>query len=230
MAPETGSGTKDLTLHSGISDQQNVGLVARNLSLISTSYVFQSTSEELKKIVSIDLSQNQLSVIRAHEFSSMINVVELNLGHNQLKTLQQNAFAGLIQLTDLILAGNQLSQIPADFFAQLPKLLTLFLDNNNIIIMDADIFITAKKQLYGISIAANPWDCNFLKEMWSDFETRRIKILDLDKVNVDVELCGKLSKQKNKQEDLTVAVLVTLGIVFSVAVISIGFVYCVHYK
>jgi Leucine-rich repeat (LRR) protein len=133
MAPEasdTGfsTGTKDLTLHSGIFDQQKVEFVARNLSLKSTSYVFQSTSEVLKKIVSIDLSQNQLSVIRAHDFSGMINMVELNLGHNQLKTLQENAFAGLIQLIDLILVSNQLSQIPADFFAQLPKFLTLFLD------------------------------------------------------------------------------------------------------
>jgi hypothetical protein len=104
----------------------------------------------------------------------------------------------------------------------------LILDNNNISRLDADSFTTAKKQLYGISLAGNPWDCNFLKEMWSDFETRRIKILDLlNDANVDVELCGGLLKKKKKQEDLNVAVLVTLGMVLSVALVPIAFVYWV---
>jgi Leucine rich repeat len=228
------------------SDVQRVRLIARNLKLKSTFYIFHHTTEVLRKIISFDLSRNHLSVVQAFEFSGINNVSNLNLSNNHLTTLQDNAFDGLINLAVLILANNQLLRIPSNSFGRLPKLQTLFLDNNNISTLAA-CTLTAAKNLTNvdfesnemqqscpidtgvqenfreISIAGNPWNCTYLKEMWSDFKNRGIKILD--ESNIDEGFCGGLSKKTKRRMDWVLAELAIIGIVLVIELLFIAFVY-----
>jgi Leucine-rich repeat (LRR) protein len=234
------------------SHLQTVRLIARNSNLTSTSNVFSDKfTMALKKIVFLDLSGNHLSVVLANEFSGVNNVLNLNLGHNHLTTLQVNAFDGLIKLAVLNLANNQLMRIPTNSFGQLPKLQTLFLNNNNISTLAACTLATAEnianlnfksnsiqqscpadsgvqKSFHEISIAGNPWNCSYLKELWSDFKNRSIKILD--ESNIDERLCGGLPKVKKIVLTWVMIVLLTLGVLSSIAILFIAIILCSCYN
>jgi Leucine-rich repeat (LRR) protein len=133
--------TDSLTLPAGLFDpkQLKVELVATNLNLKSTSRVFQNTSKEMGKIISIDLSGNQIIEIQENEFSSVLNVIVLNIGNNQLQSIHENSFRGLVNLTELLLWVNQLTKLPGIVLSKLQNLHTLNLHSNRIKKLDVCI-------------------------------------------------------------------------------------------
>jgi Leucine-rich repeat (LRR) protein len=138
--------TNSLTLPADLFNpvQQRVELLVKNLNLKSTSGVFQNTSEAMTKIVSIDLSDNQMTVIQTNEFLAVVNVTILNIGNNQLSVIQDNAFSGLIKLTKLILWVNHISKLPGNLLCKLPNLVELNLHSNRFREFDVCVFMHAK--------------------------------------------------------------------------------------
>jgi hypothetical protein len=123
---------------------------------------------------------------------------------------------------------------------------TLFLNNNNISTLAACTLAAAEnltnfdfesksihescppnsgvqKSFREISIAGNPWNCSYLKELWNDFKNRSIKILD--ESNIDERLCGGLPKEKKIGLTWVLAELATMGIVSVIELLFIAFVY-----
>ena len=73
-----------------------------------------------KNIHTLDLSSNQISIIKSNAFKNLTNLNTLVLTNNQISTIEPNAFEDLTNLRELYLRENQIS---AQTIEQIKKLL-----------------------------------------------------------------------------------------------------------
>ena len=86
--------------------------------------------EHLRSLITLDLSQNNLSSFPSLENSKLENLKNLNLEDNQFQNLPK-AFEKLINLSTLNLKHNKLTILPKSI-GNLKNLVHLFLDNNKL--------------------------------------------------------------------------------------------------
>ncbi|XP_028304968.1 leucine-rich repeat-containing protein 4C-like [Gouania willdenowi] len=84
----------------------------------------------LVKLDELEMSGNQLSVIRPGSFKGLIHLQKLWMMHAQLQIIERNSFDDLQSLVELNLAHNNLTLLPHDLFTPLHHLERVHLHHN----------------------------------------------------------------------------------------------------
>ncbi|XP_005986968.1 leucine rich repeat containing 4C, genome duplicate a [Latimeria chalumnae] len=84
----------------------------------------------LVKLDELELSGNQLSVIRPGSFQGLVHLQKLWMMHAQIQVIERNAFDDLQSLVELNLAHNNLTLLPHDLFTPLHHLERVHLHHN----------------------------------------------------------------------------------------------------
>ncbi|KAM6937835.1 leucine rich repeat containing 4C, a isoform 1-T3 [Xenentodon cancila] len=84
----------------------------------------------LIKLDELEMSGNQLSVIRPGSFKGLIHLQKLWMMHAQIQTIERNSFDDLQSLVELNLAHNNLTLLPHDLFTPLHHLERVHLHHN----------------------------------------------------------------------------------------------------
>ena len=88
-----------------------------------------------------DLEVDEISVLKAGDFSGLVSLKTLRLGNNKLTALPTDIFSGLSSLTSLNLSLNNFSSLPDDgIFDELTSLTTLWLHFNQLTTLPDGIF------------------------------------------------------------------------------------------
>lgn len=91
--------------------------------------------QPLVRLDELEMSGNQLTVIRPGSFKGLIHLQKLWMMHAQVQTIERNSFDDLQSLGELNLAHNNLTFVPHDLFTPL-------------------------RQLQRVHLHHNPWNCN----------------------------------------------------------------------
>ena len=73
----------------------------------------QMTDQDLQAVVILNLSFNNITQLKANDFSSLTSLQRLSLYNNQLARLPEWLFSGLTSLQELYLYKNQLARLPS---------------------------------------------------------------------------------------------------------------------
>uniref|UniRef100_A0A1A7Y9V1 Leucine rich repeat containing 4C n=2 Tax=Nothobranchiidae TaxID=405002 RepID=A0A1A7Y9V1_9TELE len=84
----------------------------------------------LVKLDELEMSGNQLSIIRPGSFKGLIHLQKLWMMHAQIQTIERNSFDDLQSLVELNLAHNNLTLLPHDLFTPLHHLERVHLHHN----------------------------------------------------------------------------------------------------
>ena len=84
----------------------------------------------LLEVISLDLSNQDISSLNAGDFNGLVRLETLDLSHNSLTTLPAGAFDDLYLLKTLRLNNNLLTTVPSNAFEQLFLLEDLTLSGN----------------------------------------------------------------------------------------------------
>ncbi|TSK45818.1 Leucine-rich repeat-containing protein 4C [Bagarius yarrelli] len=84
----------------------------------------------LVRLDELEMSGNQLSVIRPGSFKGLVHLQKLWMMHAQVQTIERNAFDDLQSLVELNLAHNNLTLLPHDLFTPLHHLERVHLHHN----------------------------------------------------------------------------------------------------
>ncbi|XP_077425363.1 leucine rich repeat containing 4C, a [Vanacampus margaritifer] len=84
----------------------------------------------LVKLDELEMSGNQLSVVRPGSFKGLIHLQKLWMMHAQIQTIERNSFDDLQSLVELNLAHNNLTLLPHDLFTPLHHLERVHLHHN----------------------------------------------------------------------------------------------------
>lgn len=120
----------------------------------------------LKQLVDIDLSHNNVSEIR-NAFTNDRQLKKLNISHNQIDTIDATVFSGTFNLNEIVLSFNKIRALSIGTFSELTDLRKLYIDHNLIKMIDKASFVNNKKLEY-LNLEENPlyrWDCNIFSPL-----------------------------------------------------------------
>ncbi|XP_060572173.1 adhesion G protein-coupled receptor A3-like [Ruditapes philippinarum] len=110
----------------------------RKVDCSNNPYRFSSV-EDLNRAITIpldtiylDLSKNEITVLRKESFSQLSDLQRLDLSHNRITLIEPGSFEGLSQLRRLDLSNNNLGSINGSIFSGLPNLQKLMLSYNKL--------------------------------------------------------------------------------------------------
>ncbi|XP_026879427.2 leucine rich repeat containing 4C, genome duplicate a [Electrophorus electricus] len=84
----------------------------------------------LVRLDELEMSGNQISIIRPGSFKGLVHLQKLWMMHSQIQTIERNAFDDLQSLVELNLAHNNLTLLPHDLFTPLHHLERVHLHHN----------------------------------------------------------------------------------------------------
>ena len=96
---------------------------ASNKNLKSLQSVFNGY--DVTKIVTLDLSFNQIKNLKPNTFVNFTSLTTLYLNNNQIDNIDYNWFINLSSLSSLNLNNNRLTYLPTGIFYGLSRLVTL---------------------------------------------------------------------------------------------------------
>ena len=140
----------------------------------------------------LDLTHNNITVLKADSFSNLTDLRELRLSHNNIRDVQNGSFNGLGNLEILSLSSNCLTQLKPETFSGLTSLRRLLLDDNLLSSIDPTLFEGLRRPLE-ISVEGNPLRCNAeLHQLQHEINDKRIKLYQRGQIfNVLVDdYCG----------------------------------------
>ncbi|XP_008207525.2 adhesion G protein-coupled receptor A3 isoform X1 [Nasonia vitripennis] len=170
------------------------------------------------EMIHLDLSKNDISIIRVDTFKNLSNLKRLNLSANKITLLDEGVFNGLANLERLDLSKNLISSIDSHAFKRLSMLKRLNLSNNAISTLETTVFhgllalerlklngnklVTLKEgtfhglPLRQLDISGNPWNCDcnlFWFSYW--IITNAIKLSPSPECDLPLNLKGKQVKK-----------------------------------
>ena len=74
------------------------------------------TEADTPRIVTLDLSGESITQLKAHDFAGLGSLLRLDLNNNELKSLPEGIFSGLGSLQKLSLSNNQIESLPEGIF------------------------------------------------------------------------------------------------------------------
>ncbi|XP_037902977.1 uncharacterized protein LOC119646566 isoform X2 [Hermetia illucens] len=115
---------------------------------------------KLNNLVELDLSYNLLTMIPSHAFDSVPELREIKLNGNPIQRIVNDAFLRVPHLIRLELSDCKINNLELRAFAGLEASLEwLKLDGNKLVEIRSDI-LTNFKNLHGLELARNPWNCS----------------------------------------------------------------------
>jgi hypothetical protein len=133
--------------------QSLAGLTHLEISYVPISQISDTDFGDLKKLVSLSLTNDNISYVAPHAFENLLHLEDLNLDSNQIQKLSDNVFKKLENLQNLQLRGNMLNVIKGKVFEGLPKLELLDLRNNQIEYLDT--FVHSLNSLNTLDVRGN---------------------------------------------------------------------------
>ena len=124
----------------GICDRTQEVQDAILASLPNVSDCANVTDTDLNSVIELDLSQMEVTSLKAGDFAGLSDLLGLSLEDNQLTTIPEDIFDGLGNLLTLSLSGNQITKLPEDTFDGLTSMWVLDLSDNGITALEEDIF------------------------------------------------------------------------------------------
>ena len=144
----------------GVSDCKNVtqshlALITNlNLSDQNITTLKAGDFDGLSSLRILTLYKNTLSSLPVGIFSGLSSLNRMDIGSNQLSSLPVGIFSGLSSLNRLNLSYNRLTNLPADSFSGLSSLSSLSLSSNRLSSLPADIF-SGLSALDWLSLSSN---------------------------------------------------------------------------
>ena len=144
----------------GVSDCKNVTkshlalIINLNLSDQNITALKAGDFDGLSSLRILTLYKNTLSSLPVDIFSGLDSLNRLDLGSNQLSSLPVGIFSGLSSLNRLNLSYNHLTSLPADSFSGLSSLSSLSLSSNRLSSLPAGIF-SGLSSLDWLSLSSN---------------------------------------------------------------------------
>ncbi|XP_052286863.1 leucine-rich repeat neuronal protein 3-like [Dreissena polymorpha] len=117
-----------LTLINGSIANDN--LQTLDLSNNNISVVADEAFKKTTKLKVVNLSQNYLTVISSSLFRSLHELSALDLSYNNINSIDEKAFVSLAKLNHLNLSNNKLKSLSADIFINFENLLILDISYN----------------------------------------------------------------------------------------------------
>lgn len=115
----------------------------------------ESLTLSIHNLVTLDLSNNDLTKLNDHAFDQLILLKHLNLSDNSIVDLKIGMFAYLPNLEDLNLRRTNISSIQFGTFSHQHKLVSLDLSENNLQILDFNLFLPAMHDLRSLELDGN---------------------------------------------------------------------------
>ncbi|XP_057320935.1 protein artichoke [Microplitis mediator] len=113
-----------------------------------------------KKVVSLNLSHNNINEIRRYVLGNLTSLQTLDLSHNDLNDLSEEyVFEPPENLSSLYLSNNHFSHLPMDKILKMPNLKLLDLKNNELGNFGSD-FMKIVKNNTDLRFAGNPLHCD----------------------------------------------------------------------
>ena len=144
----------------GVSDCKDVTkshlalIINLNLSDQNITTLKAGDFDGLSSLRILTLYKNTLSSLPVGIFSGLSSLNRMDIGSNQLSSLPVGIFSGLSSLNRLNLSYNRLSSLPADSFSGLSALSSLSLSSNRLSSLPADIF-SGLSALDWLSLSSN---------------------------------------------------------------------------
>ena len=144
----------------GVSDCKNVTkshlalIINLNLSDQNITALKAGDFDGLSSLRILTLYKNTLISLPVDIFSGLDSLNRLDLGSNQLSSLPVGIFSGLSSLNRLNLSYNHLTSLPADSFSGLSSLSSLSLSSNRLSSLPEDIF-SGLSALDWLSLSSN---------------------------------------------------------------------------
>ena len=158
----------------------------------------------------LDLSNNNITVLKADSFNNLTDLRELRLSHNHLRDIQNGSFNGLVNLQILSLSFNCLTLLKPGTFSGLTSLQRLLIDHNPVPSVDPALFEGLPRPLE-ISVDGNPLECDtVLHKLQDDVNDKSIRLYQHGRsFNVLVDdHCG--SGKRGKRDTLDCKFIITV--------------------
>lgn len=120
------------------------------------------TEKQVKKVLINDdlymqFDRSDLDYIEPSTFALFKRLICLDLFENNLRLIETDTFKGLSSLESLILSNNQIHQIQQDSFKHLVNLTDLYMDSNSFVKLNKNVF-DGLSSLQKLSLARNGID------------------------------------------------------------------------
>jgi Leucine-rich repeat (LRR) protein len=102
--------------------------------------VFSASNVALRKLIQLDLSNNDIKSLPAGCFSGLVSLKYLSLAKNELNNVSEHAFEGLVNLRHLDLSRTEIRKIRSGLFSATNYLKRLDLRYNSIELVEEDAF------------------------------------------------------------------------------------------
>lgn len=160
---------------------QVLDLTGNNLVSIKNDEFSKTGLVNLQKVF---ISRCRLKMLEKYCFRKLINLVELDLSYNSFSQIPSQVFESTPELRELKLTGNPIYRIPNEAFLHVPQLVKLELSECKINNIESRAFtgledslewlkldtnrlsdiraatLTSLKNLHGLELAGNPWNCS----------------------------------------------------------------------
>lgn len=147
---------------------------------------------QLRSLVTLLLSGNQITHISNHVFQKLKKLTKLSLSNNNILRLENNTLKGLARLQELTIDDNELTEIPASVLEPLSRIERLDLSDNQITRIDPAAFIrlahlreldlsnnrlrrisggafTSNTALFQLDLSGNEWRCDCRMEKLTEW-------------------------------------------------------------
>lgn len=132
---------------------------AENLEILDLSLNkidhLDATTLNLPKLLTLDLSHNDLTITEDHTFDNMTNLRHLNLSFNPIGNLKIETFAHLTNLMELNLKRTNITAIELGTFSHQHRLTLLDLSENNLKELDFSHFMPILPDLHLLYLNGN---------------------------------------------------------------------------
>ena len=191
-----------------------------NLSNQEISALKAGDFDGLPALTSLSIGNNELSSLPTNIFSRLSSLTRLDLGSNKLSSLHEDIFSGLTLLNRVYISYNNLTSLPEDIFSGLSSLQSLALDNNNLSSLPAGIF-SGLSSLDWLTLSSNS-----LSELPDGIFTglSSLRSLSLTENSIDLSITVSLEKVGDSQFKAIVPIGAPFNIVLPLTISNGGII------
>ncbi|XP_017769888.1 PREDICTED: leucine-rich repeat-containing protein 15-like isoform X2 [Nicrophorus vespilloides] len=158
-------------------------LITLDISKNQISKLYEDSFKFAENLCSLNLACNRLYRIPLGLFRNMQYLKDLDLSDNFLRDLHYGMFEGLSELRELDLAGNGIRVFEPSMLVSLDKLQRLHLNRNHIQRVNAAELISYLNSLAQMDVSENIWECKSLAQLLMHARNKNVKILQYNKFN-----------------------------------------------
>lgn len=186
---------------SELAFEDGKGVISLNVSMNKLSSM--KAFETMSNLKSLDLSFNNLGTLNIGAFLELAELQILNLQSTNLTEIGFGLFTHQTKLEQLDLSYNRLGKLDLSKLTPLKALTAMFVEGNNLTTFDFSNIKTILPNLKHFGFSENPWPCRFLSSLITSLYANDIEVYHLvtEKTtsNVDGIACNESETTANEQ-------------------------------